>query len=444
MNHTRLRGARLEAPSLIAAAHAAADAADSHRGRLGGSRTFSSLGNPDFRMLWIGLLFSQGAMQINIIARSWLAYEVSGSAAVLGLVALAQALPMGVLSLVGGALADRMDKRLILVIVQGGLALLALITAVLVHLDIVVVWHLVVVGLLQGATFAFSVPARQALIPSLVEEDEVRNAIAMNSTGLNVTRVIGPAIAGILMAIHPALAFDAIAALYLAAALLLFRLPKERQAPVADRKSPVQEVLDGFRYVQKSPALRALMILAFIPILLGMPFQQFMPVFQKDVLHVSEFSLGIMFTAVGIGSLAGSLAVARLASSPRLPALQTGSGFLFGASLVAFALSPVFALSLVCLVVVGVASQGYMTMNSVLIMSHTEHHYFGRVMSIYMITFSLMPLAVLPMGFLIDAVGVSITQAGAGGLLAAFVLVYAASKQLVSRPAESPRVAKPV
>jgi predicted MFS family arabinose efflux permease len=335
-----------------------------------------------------------------------------------------------------------MDKRLILVIVQGGLALLALITAVLVHLDIVVVWHLVVVGLLQGATFAFSVPARQALIPSLVEEDEVRNAIAMNSTGLNVTRVIGPAIAGILMAIHPALAFDAIAVLYLAAALLLFRLPKERQAPAPDRKSPLQEVLDGFRYVQGNPALRALMILAFIPILLGMPFQQFMPVFQKDVLHVSEFSLGIMFTAVGIGSLAGSLAVARLASSPRLPALQTGSGFLFGASLIAFALSPVFALSLVCLVVVGVASQGYMTMNSVLIMSHTEHHYFGRVMSIYMITFSLMPLAVLPMGVLIDAVGVPTTQAAAGGLLAAFVLVYAASRQFVSKPAEGTRVAE--
>jgi MFS family permease len=429
---THSRGVRLDTPPSIAASHAAGTAPP-HRSRLSASRTFSSLANPDFRLLWIGLLFSQGAMQVNIIARSWLAYDVSGSGAILGLVALAQALPMGALSLVGGAVADRMDKRLILVLVQGSLALTALLTAVLVHLDIVVVWHLIVVGLLQGAAFAFSMPARQALIPSLVGRNEVRNAIAMNSTGLNFMRVVGPAFAGILMSVHPALAFDAIAVLYVGAAVLLLKLPVESHAAEA-RKSPLEDVLDGFRYVRQNVAVRGLLVLAFIPILLGMPFQQFLPIFQKDVLRVSEFDLGLMYTAVGVGSLAGSLGVARMADSARLAAMQVGAGFLFGVSLLGFALSPAFALSLALLVLVGVASQGYMTMNSILIMANTDHVYYGRVMSIYMVTFSLMPLAILPMGVLIDVVGVSATQAAAGGLLAGFVIVYAASRQLIARP----------
>jgi predicted MFS family arabinose efflux permease len=430
MNFTRARAAGA-APGLIPR-NDAVEPGVATLSRTARSRTFSSLANPDFRLLWMGLLFSQGAMQINIVGRTWLAYEVSGSGAVLGLVAMAQALPMGVLSLVGGAVADRLDKRKILVIVQASLAVLALITAILVHLNIVVVWHLVVVGLLQGASFSFSAPARQAVIPSLVSDEELTNAIAMNSTGLNFTRVIGPALAGVLMAINPALAFDAIAVLYVAAALMLLRLPRDLPA-LESRKSPVQDVLDGFRYVRRNVQVRALMILAFIPIMLGMPFQQFLPVFQKDVLHVSTFSLGIMYMAVGVGSLAGSLVVARMSDSRRLPALQILSGFVFGVSLVCFALSPNFVIALAALVLVGAASQGYMTMNSVLLMKNTDHQYFGRVMSIYLITFSAMPLAVLPMGFLIDAVGVSSTQAVAGALLAIFILVFTFSRQVVTR-----------
>jgi len=430
MNRTRPRSAAARA----ATTPVALDTPRTASAGGGGSRTFSSLANADFRLLWIGLLFSQGAMQVNIIGRSWLAYEVSGSGAVLGLVALAQALPMGLLSLVGGAVADRWDKRKILVVVQASLAVLALITAILVHLDVIVVWHLVVIGLLQGSSFSFSAPARQAVIPSLVSDDDLPNAIAMNSTGLNFMRVIGPAIAGVLMAIHPALAFDAIAVLYVAAALMLLRLPKEIKA-TERRKSPVQDMLDGFRYVRRNVAVRTLLILAFIPIMLGMPFQQFLPVFQKDVLHVDELALGIMYMAVGIGSLAGSLAVARVSDSPRLPMLQIVAGFVFGVGLLGFALSPVYAVALGCLVLVGAASQGYMTMNSVLLMTNTEHQYFGRVMSIYLITFSAMPLAVLPMGFLIDAIGVSATQAGAGALLAIFILLFTFSRQLLGRHA---------
>lgn len=383
---------------------------------------FSSLANPQFRMLWFGLLFSQGAMQINLVARSWLAYDISGSGAALGIVAVASGLPMGLFSLIAGAIVDRADKQRILLIVHSCLAALALATAVLVHIGIVEVWHLAVVGLLQGAVFAFNFPTRQALIPTLVSEDDLSNAIAVNSTGLNLNRVVGPSIAGLLLGWQPAVAFDVIAALYVISTLMLLRLPKV----VVPRRdgSPFRDMLEGFRYVSGDRAVMTLLLLALVPTLLGMPFQQFLPVFQQDVLHVSASALGLMFTAVGVGSLVGSLAVAYIATD-RARLFQLVAGFAFGLALIGFAFSPNLLVALLMLALVGLTSQGYFVMNNVLLMGATDRRFYGRMMSIYMLTWSAMPVAVYPMGVLIDEVGMPLTQAGAGAILAAFVLVIA-------------------
>ena len=397
---------------------------------------FSSLANPQFRMLWFGLLFSQGAMQINLVARSWLAYDISGSGAALGIVAVASGLPMGLFSLIAGAIVDRADKQRILLIVHSCLAALALGTAVLVHLGITEVWHLAVVGLLQGAVFAFNFPTRQALIPTLVSEDDLPNAIAVNSTGLNLNRVVGPSIAGLLLGWQPAVAFDVIAALYVISTLMLLRLPKVVTPPRDG--SPFRDMLEGFRYVRGDRTVMTLLLLALIPTLLGMPFQQFLPVFQQDVLHVSASSLGLMFTAVGVGSLVGSLAVAYIATE-RARLFQLVSGFAFGLALVGFAFSPSLLVALLMLALVGLTSQGYFVMNNVLLMGATDRRFYGRMMSIYMLTWSAMPVAVYPMGVLIDEVGMPLTQAGAGIILAAFVLVIAL---VVPRPQQT-RAAMP-
>jgi MFS family permease len=264
------------------------------------SRGFSSLANPQFRMLWFGLLFSQGAMQINMVARPWLAYHVSGSGAALGIVAVASGLPMALVSLIAGTVVDRADKRKILLVVTSLLGLLAFGTAVLVHLNIVTVWQLALVGLLQGAVFAFNFPARSALIPALVSEEQLPNAIAMNSTGLNLNRVAVPALAGLLLAWQPAIAFDAVAVLYAISVVMLFRLPRMEVA--ASGSSALRDMVGGFRYVWRDRTVMGLLLLALVPTLLGMPFQQFLPVFQESVLKVGPSSLGLMFTAVGVGS----------------------------------------------------------------------------------------------------------------------------------------------
>lgn len=405
--------------------HARADRPGRTRGASQGGgvlRGFSSLANPQFRMLWFGLLFSQGAMQINLVARSWLAYQVSGSGAALGIVAVASGLPMGLFSLIAGAIVDRADKRRILLLVHSCLAVLALATAVLVHMGITEVWHLALVGLLQGIVFAFNFPTRSALIPTLVPDEELPNAIAMNSTGLNLNRVVGPSIAGLLIGWQPAVAFDVIAALYVISALMLLRLPKVATPPRLG--SPFRDMLDGFRYVSGDRTVTALLLLALVPTLLGMPFQQFLPVFQKDVLHVGASSLGLMFTAVGVGSLVGSLGVAYIPQE-RARWFQLLGGFGFGLSLIGFGLAPTLPIALVMLALVGLTSQGYFVMNNVLLMAATDRRYYGRMMSIYMLTWSAMPIAVYPMGVLIDQIGMPWTQAGSGVLLAIFVAIVA-------------------
>lgn len=399
--------------------------AQSSNGTAGGIRhTFDALTNKQFRFLWFGMLFAQASMQINIVARSWLAYSISGSAVALGLVALARGLPMSLLSLLGGAMADRSDKRILLIMVMFGLALLSLVNAILVHLNTIRVWHLIVIGLFQGVFFAFNSPTRQALLPELVETELIPNALALNSTGMNLNRVLGPALAGVLIASHPAVAFDVVAGFYFVAGLMLFLLPKANGERTVHTRNAFGDIADGLTYMFSRRRLLILISMAFIPTMIGMPFRQLLPVFQQDVLHVGPSALGLMYTMVGVGALIGSLWVAAVSQSPRKNLLQVLCGVMFGVFLILFALSSVFHFTLVLLAVVGLTSQGYMTLNSVLIMETTDPAYYGRIMSIYMLTFATAPVAMLPFGFLVDHFGVARTEAVAGSALAVIMLIF--------------------
>jgi len=391
----------------------------------GGIRhTFDALTESQFRLLWFGMLFAQASMQMNLVSRSWLAYTISGSAVALGVVSLAQGLPWTLLSLLGGATADRADKRTLLVAVQFSLSALSIVNALLVHLNIVRVWHLVVLGLFQGVIFAFNMPTRQALIPELVSIERLANALALNSTGMNLNRVLAPALAGLLIASHPAVTFDVMAVFYFASALMLLRLPKTGPAKFPHPHSALADIWDGLRYIVQNKRLLALIIMAFVPTLFGMPYQQLLPVFQQDVLHVGPKALGMMYTMVGVGSLIGSLSVAAMAQSGKKDTIQGIAGVLFGVVIVLLALSSVYALSLVVLLAVGLASQGYMTLNNVLLMEATDPAYYGRVMSIYILTFSISPVAMLPIGFMVDHIGVSPTEATVGAILAVLMMGF--------------------
>ncbi len=385
---------------------------------------FESLQEPLFRMLWIGTLFSTAAMQMNMLAKPWLAYNLTGSAVILGLVAGAQAIPQLTFSLVGGVVADRVRKRNLLLITQSCLGLVALTQAVLVHLGTIQIWHMVVLSAAQGTLFAFNMPARHAYVPELVGKRLLPNAIAIHSTGMNLNRVAAPALAGTLIAFNPTLAFYAIAVLYLGAVVSLRRLPAGKPA-VINRESPLKDLSTGFRYVWNGPLLRLLMIMGFTASFLGMPFRQLLPVFQADVFLVGPSELGVMYMMVGAGALTSSLIMTSLARHPRVGLIQIAAGIGFGAGLIGLALSTSYHAGLAWLLWIGISSQGYMTINQVLLMTNVDRDLFGRVASIRMVAWSLSPAALLVLGYFIDILGVPPVVTIQGLVLAGFVLILA-------------------
>lgn len=399
----------------------------SQTGFIGGlKRTFSSsFSVQGYRWLWFGMLFSVAAMQINIVARSWLAYNISGdSALALGLVAMARGLPQLVLSPIAGVAADRLDKRKLLVFAQTGVGVLCFVNAVLVQLGVIQVWQLVVLGLFQGMIFPFTMPARQAYIPELVGKEGLPNALAMDSAGRNLNRVLAPTIGGILIAWNPTIAFYAVAVFYLCSALTLLRIPKPKPI-VGEQGSVRQEMMIGFKYIMSRSTLYVLIIMGFLAVVLGMQYQQLLAVFQATVLKVGPTELGEMYTVVGVGAIFGSIIVAYYSDHPRKRLFLIIAGIAFGGLLIPFGLSTTLWFSLVMLGLVGLASEVFMTFNRMLVLLTTDARFYGRVMGIYVMTWSLMPVATLPTGALVDAVGAPLTVAVAGALLVVSIAVLA-------------------
>jgi MFS family permease len=407
-------------------------AADEMAGR-GWRKTFSALENPHYRMLWSGMLFSFMSMQMHMIARGLLAFRLEGNASSLGLVTAAWGVPLLILSLYGGVVADRAEKRDLLIWSQATLGATVLAIAVLVHADVIKLWHLIVVGVVQGTVFAFNMPSRQALIPELVRERDLLNAIALNSAGMNVTRILGPALAGGLIAV-PFIGFRGVyylmAFFYLVVILTLLRIPRTGPA-LREKGSVLSQMASGLRYVRASRLLMVLIALGFVPVVLGAPYSVLLPVFSEEVFHVGSAGLGVMGMAAGAGAVIGSLTVASMTGFRRSALVQLVGGAGFGAALVLFGASGTFVLALLALALVGVTFQGYASLNNTMVLSNTQPEYHGRVMSIYMMNWSVMPLAALPMAALADVIGVRITVMVAGALVAlVFVVVGGLSPEL--------------
>ncbi|MFN8558882.1 MAG: MFS transporter [Dehalococcoidia bacterium] len=410
------------------AARRGEDAGAPERGaRLG---AFAALAVRDYRVMWLGALAAFTAMQMQMIVQGFLAYKLTGSATVLGLVGLASGLPQLVLGLFGGVVADRVSKKRLLTVTQSSLGLVALATALLVASGRIQVWHLFVLGAVQGVIFSFNLPARQAWVPQLVGPHLLMNAIALNNTGMNFTRIFGPALAGVLIA-TPALGMEGvyflIAGCYVLVVVSLL-LIREPGAPVARERpsTPFADLKDGLHYVAGDPTLLVLIALAFVVTCLGMPYQTFLPVFAgPNVLDIGARGLGLMSTAVGAGALIGSLIVASLSNMRRRALVQLVMGAGFGLALVGLGLARTPLVALPVLMVVGLTANFFMSLNNTMLMSRSEPRFYGRVMSVYMLSWSAMPLASVPLGRLADAVGAPNTMLLAGALIAVIVVAVA-------------------
>jgi len=390
------------------------------------TRTFASLKIPGYRLLWLSMLASFLGNQMHIVTRGVLALDLTGQAAAIGWVMASWGGPMLVFSLLGGAVADRFDRKKVLILAQAGQGVMGLGIAILLFTERLEMWHLLVGGAWQGTMFSFNGPARQALIPELVNEHQLTNAIALNNAAMNLTRVVGPTMAGVMLATSgPTIVYFFMAGMYIVVVGLLLLLPGvEGRLPRPPREQlPIwQEMKGGLRYsLRDNRVVAVLIIVALVPVIIGWPYQTLLPVFQEFVWNVDEVGLGFMYTVGGVGALTGSLLVAAFSEHPKVPQFQLGAGIVFGLSLAAFAWAPNFWVGTSILALVGLSSMVFMSLNNTQVMLATHPDYLGRVMSVYMLTWSFMPLGSIPIAMLTDVYGAPATIGISGLLLAVFM-----------------------
>lgn len=373
------------------------------------------------------MLFSFTAMQMSFIVQNLLTFELTGKAVWLGIVNLGWGIPLLALSLVGGVAADRLHKRWLMVFSQGAMGVTSLLMAVLIQTGLIAVWHIFALALVTGVVFAFNVPARQAWIPELVGQEQLMNAVALNSAAYTSTGIVGPGLAGILIAapfVGLAEIYYLMAGCYVIVVLMLLRIPGG--GPVGGgRPHPYRELVDGLGYIRRHPVLPILLLMGFVPIVLGMPYRNFFPVFTERVYHVGEAWQGGMATVMAVGALAGALGVASLSNTSRRSLIQLAGGLGFGATLVLFAAAPVLPLGLLALLFVGLTANGFWALNNTMVLFATDQEYYGRVMSVYMLSWSVMPFVALPESALADALGVQTMVAGVGALMVLALLAIA-------------------
>lgn len=395
-------------------------AADSAEGAAPpGSRftTFSSLRLVNYRWYMLGMLAMFSSVQMELLVRGWLVYDMTGSSLLLGLVTGVWGIPIVVLSLVGGAIADRVDKRRLLIFTQLGTAFVTAVLSLLIYTEVIQWWHFMVAALFQGVLFALNAPARMSIIPELVGDRGLMNAISLNSAGMNVTRILAPALGGILLAaIKADGVYFLILALNVVSVAFLVVMSTEGRAAPALRQPWGADLREGLGFIRSNSTILSLLALALVPMIFAMPYLYLMPVFAADVLKVGEAGLGWLMTMIGVGGLVGSLSIASLAGFRHKGWLLLALTSAFGISLALFALSHIFALSLVFLTLVGAASIGYMSLNNTLLQIGTPHHLRGRVLGLWSTTFGLMPLGALPVGAVAEVLGAPLTV-GIGGLM---------------------------
>ena len=387
------------------------------------ARTFESLHNRDFRWFLLALLSQNAAMNIQLLARGFLVFELTGSYAALGTMALFHALSMLGLSLYGGILADRRSKRLVL---QGGQVAAAVTSgavAVLLFADLLRYEYLLIAAFTQGATSGLMMPARQAMAPEIVGREGLQNAVALNTAGMNVMRLLGPAFAGFMLAIaDPEWVYVIMTALFALSVLTLSRVPKREPVATAQQSgSAADELREGFAYILRTPTVLLLLAFSFITSFLAMPYIRILPGFVADVLDGGSAQLGLLMSIGGLGALTGALTLASLPPRHRGKLLLL-SAAVMGVGLVGFAASSMFVASFALMFVVGVGASGRQALNNVLIQTHVDDAYRGRVMSVFMMQVGTMSFGAFAVGVIAEFAGPQIALGSFAVALIAFAL----------------------
>jgi MFS family permease len=386
----------------------------------------TALRHRNYRLLWSGMLATSTTMWMEQLAYGWLVLELTNSPFLLGFVGFCRAIPTILFSLWGGVLADRIDRKRLLLVCQSLTWATITSLALLTSLRLVEVWHVFFAAFLAGTAQSFNLPTRQSIVNDSVGKDDLPSAIALNSLSFNVSKVIGPSVAGIIVAAAGTAAVfwtESAIMLFALATTFLLSLPPRSFAP--SDQSPLQDLIDGFRYVRHDAVILGLMLAAAAPVLLAWPYQTLLPVIARDALGTGPEGLGILMSASGIGAIVTISLMVLLGQRGQRRLIQLVAMIAFGGFLMVFSQSTMLWLSVIVIACITGSSILYNILNQTAVQTYVPDRIRGRVMGIYMLAMGLNPIGALAFGALAGAIGVQPTVLLMGALtVVAAILIY--------------------
>ncbi len=353
-----------------------------------GNTTFIAMRHRNFQLYFGGQLISNIGTWMQIIAQGWVVYQISHSELALGLVAFASAIPTLVISPWGGVIVDRMSRRNLLIMTQSGAMLLAFALAALTFANVMQEWHVIVLSALLGVVNAFDAPARQALVPEMVGKRDLPNAIALNSIMFNSARIIGPALAGLMLALVGAawcFTINGISFFAVIIGLWLMKLPPRQR--INHTTSSWQQLVLGIQYAAGNREISALILLSLVFSIFGISYFTILPAFVEKTLHQGALVYGWINAASGLGAVTGAFLLAHRVSNGRRGQLLVWTNIVFPLLLIYFSFTSLYPLSLVLAFGLGLGFMIQFTTINTLLQTRVEDEFRGRVMGLYTITF---------------------------------------------------------
>jgi len=392
------------------------------------------------------MLFWNAAMSMQMIVRGYLAYDLTGTFASLGIIVIGGGIPTLLISPFGGILADRFSKRLLLQIGQTFSLILSVAVGLLVLFDNLLFFHLIIASIVQGVVMALVMPARVAILPEVVGLDRLSNAVPLNSAGMNLMQIIGPAVAGVGIDIMGAeFVYLLIAILYALSVGMLFKIEvlsedeivasnlhfndKPTRAlsiddVITDKRSAWKDLLEGVRYLFRDKLIFTVLLFSFFSTFLGMPIRNLLPGYVAAVFGDSGTTLGLLQMGMGVGALMGALVLANMKLRKFRGLLYAASAVVIGLGLISVSFTSLFLFGFVGFAIVGIGSSGRQAIGQILLQEYVESAFRGRIMAIYMMQFSLMSFGSFGIALLMDSLGPQLVMRLLGLLLIVGVFVY--------------------
>ncbi|MFC1494742.1 MFS transporter [Thermodesulfobacteriota bacterium] len=388
--------------------------------------TFHSLKYVDFRWLILANLMSFMSIGMQQINRGWLILILTDdSPLALTFVTMAFALPMTFVSLLGGALADRIPRRKLMIVSQIIGVIMVFLLATLDYTGLIRYWHLIVIGVVNGSLAATNMPSRQSIVSDIVPKEELMNAISLSNSAMNSTRIVGPALAGVLiMHMGTAGVFYLIGFLQIISVFFVYLMETGREATGSSDKSVSGDIFAGFRYAGKNPVILGLVLLSLVPSIFGFPYISLIPAWAREALDAQSDGLGYLMTMMGCGSLSGTLILASVKQIKNRGVFLIINGFLWGFALLFFSGCESYSTALPWIFAVGFISSIFMALNNTLMQIKSSDEMRGRMVSLSMMTFGIMPLSAVPFGALAEYIGTPGSLMIAGALLCVFMLFF--------------------